>query len=269
VNYDKYILSTGIHYISNSGRDERGKYHGGAAGDQSGHEWELKAWYSRPWTVVLRYPDIKVGLKIARLGVAAALNDKIGYDQYQRTTYWKALEKAGYDPSRIDAPCEEDCTAGVTANCKAAGCLLGIPSLQNLPVDTYSGNMRARFVQAGFKALTASKYLSGPDYLLPGDILLCENHHAATNVTYGRRVRPADTPADGAGGTVVITGGTVYVRAAPGLSAPALGVAAQGQALPYRGVTRAADGRDWHGVAFRGREGWVSCRYSRREGVGA
>ena len=43
-SYDKYIMSTGTHYISNSGKDENGTYHGGKAGDQSGHEWGLKKW---------------------------------------------------------------------------------------------------------------------------------------------------------------------------------------------------------------------------------
>jgi peptidoglycan hydrolase-like protein with peptidoglycan-binding domain len=140
---------------------------------------------------VLRYPDIAVGLKIADLGCAAALNDKIGYDQWQRTTYWTQLQKAGYDPSNITVACEEDCTAGVTANVKAVGYLMDIKTLQNLPTDTYSGNMRSRFVAAGFKALTASKYLISPNYLLPGDILLYEGHHAATNITYGKDVRPS------------------------------------------------------------------------------
>ncbi|MBO7670964.1 MAG: peptidoglycan-binding protein [Oscillospiraceae bacterium] len=198
-SYDKYIMSTGTHYISNSGKDENGTYHGGKAGDQSGHEWELKAWYSRPWTVILRYPDINVGLLIARLGCAAALNNKIGYDQYQRTTYWKQLQAAGYDPSRITEPCEEDCTAGVTANVKAAGYLMNIPKLKDLPTSVYSGSMRATFVNAGFKALTASKYTGSPNYLLPGDILLYEGHHAATNVTYGKNVRPSKAPETPAG----------------------------------------------------------------------
>lgn len=194
VDYNKYILSTGTHYISNSGQDENKGYHGGKAGDQTGKEWQLKAWYNRPWSVVLRYPDIAVGLKIADLGCAAALNDKVGYDQWQRTTYWTQLQKAGYDPSKITVPCEEDCTAGVTANVKAVGYLIGIKTLQNLPTDTYSGNMRSRFVAAGFKALTASKYLTSPNYLLPGDILLYEGHHAATNITYGKDIRPSETP---------------------------------------------------------------------------
>lgn len=38
INYDKYLMSTGTHYISNSGYDENNKYHGGKAGDQSNHE---------------------------------------------------------------------------------------------------------------------------------------------------------------------------------------------------------------------------------------
>lgn len=197
-NYDKYILSKSPHYISNSGKDENNTYHGGKAGDQTGHEWELKAWYPRPWTVVLRWEDITVALLIARLSCAAALNDKIGYDQWQRNTYWAELQKAGYDPSKIATACEEDCTAGVSANVKAAGALLGIKALQKLPLCS-SRNMRQEFVAAGFKALTASKYLTGPDYLLPGDILLYESHHAAANVSYGVKVWPEggeipDTP---------------------------------------------------------------------------
>lgn len=186
--YEKYIYSTGTHYIANSGKDENNAYHGGKAGDQTGHEFELKKWYSRPWTVVLRYPDAAVALLIARLGCAAALNDRIGYDQDQRGTYWAQLQKAGYDPSKITVACEEDCTAGVSANVKAAGALLGIKALENLPLCS-SRNMKQAFVKAGFVALTASKYLTGPDCLFPGDILLCENHHAATNVTCGRSVR--------------------------------------------------------------------------------
>ena len=187
-NYDKYILSKSPHYISNSGKDENNQYHGGKAGDQSGHEWELKKWYSRPWTVVLRYPDAAVALLIARLGCAAALNDRIGYDQDQRGTYWTQLQKAGYDPSKITAACEEDCTAGVSANVKAAGALMGIQALENLPLCS-SRNMKQKFTAAGFQALTASKYLTGTENLFPGDILLYESHHAATNVTCGRSVR--------------------------------------------------------------------------------
>ncbi len=185
-DWEKYIDSVGTHWISNSGQDERGQYKGGKAGDQSGKEWALCKWYSRPWTVVLRWPDPAVGVKIAQLGIAAALNDKIGYDQGQRGTYWTQLQAAGYDPSRITVACEEDCTAGVSANVKAAGYLLGIKALAEIGSGTSSRNMRSRFTAAGFLALTDAKYLKGYDYLQPGDILLYEGHHAATNVTRGK-----------------------------------------------------------------------------------
>lgn len=192
INYPKYLDSTGTHWIANSGHDENGRYHGGQAGDQTGHEAELKAWYNRPWTVVLRYPDPAVGLEIAKLEIAMCLNPKVGYDQYQRVTYWKELVAADYDPSAIATPCEQDCTGGTTANVKAAGHILGIQTLEDIPVDTYSGNMKARFTKAGFRALTDSKYLTGPKYLLPGDVLLYEGHHAAVNITRGSKAGKAE-----------------------------------------------------------------------------
>lgn len=188
-NYKKYICSTGTHYISNSGGDEKGGTKGGKAGDQTGREWQLKKWYSRPWTCVLRWPNINVGTLIAQLGIDAALNNKIGYDQYQRDTYWTQLKKVGYFPAKIVTPCEEDCTAGVNANVHAAGYLLGIKAIQKIKATGIrSTNMRSNYKKAGFQVLTDKKYLTGYQYLLPGDILLYDNHHACTNVTAGKKV---------------------------------------------------------------------------------
>ena len=184
----KYINSTGTHYISNSGHDEHNAYRGGQAGDQIGTEWQMRSWYNRPWTVVLRYPDQKVALKIAQLGIDAALNDKIGYDQGQNRTYLNQLKAVGWESARITVPCEADCSAGVCANITAAGYLLGIDALKN-HTGTYTGNMKNALVKAGFKALTDSKYLTSGNYLLPGDILLNENHHTATNITIGSKVK--------------------------------------------------------------------------------
>lgn len=195
IDFNKYILSVGTHYISNTGHDENGKYHGGQAGDQGG-EYTLRKWYPRPWSVVLRWPDQTVALKIAQNAIAAALNDKIGYDQYQRDTYWTALKNAGYNPTNVNVKCETDCTASTVANIKAVGYVLGVTVLKDLPLDTYSANMKARFVKAGFKALTDSKYLKSPDYLLLGDVLLYEGHHAAINVTCGKAVRSVWHPGD-------------------------------------------------------------------------
>ena len=184
----KYINSTGTHYISNSGSDENGAYSGGQAGDQTGKEWRMREWYNRPWTCVLRYPDQKVALKIAQLAIDAALNDHIGYDQSQNRTYLAQLKTVGWEPSRITVNCEADCSAGVCANVTAAGYLLGIKALQN-HTGTYTRNMRSALTKAGFQLLTDSKYLISGDYLLPGDILLNDGHHTATNVTVGKKVK--------------------------------------------------------------------------------
>ena len=191
--YARYINSTGTHYISNSGSDENGSYTGGQAGDQTGKEWQMRSWYNRPWSCVLRYPDQKVALKIAQLAIDAALNDKVGYDQSQNRTYLKQLKAVGWEPSKITVACEADCSAGVCANVTAAGYLLGISALQN-HTGTYTGNMRSALTKAGFTLLTDSKYLTSGDYLLPGDILLNDGHHTATNVTIGKKVNDQWNP---------------------------------------------------------------------------
>ena len=183
-----YMLSVGTHYISNNGADENGSYSGGAAGDQTGREWQLRPWYAYPWNCVLRHPDQLIAQKIAELSIQAALNDSIGYDQGQRESYWNCLKAAGYDPSKIAVPCEADCSAGVCANVRAAGYLLGNKALQEHKA-TYTGNMREAFRKAGFVVLTEGKYLTSPDHLLPGDILLNDRNHTAVSCTVGSQVR--------------------------------------------------------------------------------
>lgn len=172
--------------ISNSGHDERGKYSGGKAGDQTGTEWAIIPWYSRPWNVVLRYPDRKVGNVIATLAIYAAQNNLIGYNQNNRTSYWKHLKNSNFDPRQITIACNDDCSAGVAANVKATGYILGISALKNVSEDNYTGSLRKALTNAGFVALTDSKYLNGYDYLLSGDILLYEGHHTATNLGVGK-----------------------------------------------------------------------------------
>ena len=171
--------------ISNSGHDERGKYSGGVAGDQTGGEWARINWYNRPWNVVLRYPDITVGALMAQLAGEAADNNKIGYDQNQRRTFHNQLKAVGWFPKAITTACESDCSAGVTAIAIAVGNILGLEKLKNLSPDIYTGNMKSAFKNAGFLALTESKYLTSDKYLLPGDVLLYEGHHTAINLDWG------------------------------------------------------------------------------------
>lgn len=197
---DNFIGGRDMSLISNSGHDENGKYLGGKAGDQTGTEWALIPWYNRPWKCVLRHPDAKVRAKLAELGVKAAKNNLVGYDQNQRGTYWQHLKASNYDPAQITIACEADCSAGVIANIKATGYLLGIDALKNISA-TYTGNLRAGAKAAGFQVLTESKFLTGPDYLLAGDILLNDSHHTATNVQDGAKVGGSGNANSGSGGT--------------------------------------------------------------------
>lgn len=192
VNFNNYYNK-----LSNSGVDERGQYAGGQAGDQGG-EWTICDWYQYSWgggwKCVLRYPDAKVRELIAELAIEAANNNKIGYDQDQRYTYWNQLQNSGYRPSKITVACEADCSAGVIANTKAAGYLLGVTALKNLNA-TYTGNMRSGFKAAGFQVLTDSKYLTSSAYLLPGDIILNDNYHTVTNLGIGSKTGTSSSSA--------------------------------------------------------------------------
>lgn len=169
--------------ISNSGKDEKGKYTGGKAGDQTHEEWNIRDWYDRPWTAVLRYPDPEVRNLIAELAEKAANNDHIGYDQWERTTFWKQLEASGYDPANITVDCESDCSAGVAAIVKAVGFLKGIDKLKNVPETMYTGNERKNLKNAGFEAITDPNYLKSDANLVRGDILLYHNSKSGSGHT--------------------------------------------------------------------------------------
>jgi hypothetical protein len=199
------------HLISSNGHDENGNYSGGQAGDQTGTEWELRSWYSRPWDLVLRYPEENVQAMIAQMGRQAAQNDMIGYDQGERTTFWQQLAAHDYDPSQITVPCESDCSAGVAAIVKATGYRLDIQKLKEVSPHLWTGNMRQALVTAGFGVLTDDKYTSSPDYLLPGDILLNEAHHCAINIFRGSRVDSEMVVEPGTGSDVSVGIGTCTV----------------------------------------------------------
>lgn len=171
--------------ISNCGKDEKGKYTGGRAGDQTGKEWHIIPWYNRPWNCVLRHPDKKVRKLISSMAKASAKNDCIGYDQGQRLTFWEQLKKVEYKVNKIKTNCEADCSSGVCSIIKAVGYRLNNKPLKEIDITT-THYMKNMLKKAGFEVLTDSKYLTSDAYLLKGDILLNEQHHTATNVTDGK-----------------------------------------------------------------------------------
>ena len=199
--------------VSNCGKDENGGWHGGRAGDQTGKEYWIIPWYDYGQTQTARHPDARVRETIARLARDAAENDRIGYDQGQRTTFWEQLKAAGYEPSRIKTPCEADCSSSTAAIVKAAGHLLGDAKLKAVSEWMWTGNEREQLKRAGFTILTSG--VRNPSTLMAGDIQFNDDKH--TNV-YLTESTPRRLDVDGAIGPLTIrewqtqTGGAIDGR---------------------------------------------------------
>lgn len=130
---------------------------------------------------------------LATLSIYAAENNNAGYDQNQRTTYWTALNKADLDPRKIKTPCEEDCSAGVLANTRAALELTGHHKwAANINIHGYTGNMSGiiRSCGAKVKVFTDYSHTHSTQYLRPGDILLNTSYHTCVNLGWGSKMTP-------------------------------------------------------------------------------
>ncbi|MDO4332539.1 MAG: SH3 domain-containing protein [Eubacteriales bacterium] len=264
--------------ISNCGHDENNKYSGGTAGDQTGTEWAIINWYNRPWKCVLRHPDAKVRAKIAELAKAAANNNKIGYDQSQRGTFWTQLQKANYNPANITTACEADCSSGVSAIVKAVGYLLNITLLKNVNASLTTSGMRAAFKNAGFTVLTDSKYLTSDAYLLEGDILLNDGAHTATNLTNGSMATASDgTKVDIkvdaaqkfdkslAGKYKVTASDFLALRAGAGTSKTELARMKTNETVQCYGYYTSVSGTKWLYIVYNGITGFASSAYLKKQ----
>ena len=186
------------------------------------------------------------------------------------------MKSAGYDPSKITVACESDCSAGVIANTKAVGNLLGIPALANVNA-TYTGNMRSGFKAAGFTVLTDAKYTNGCSYLLPGDILLYDAAHTATNITVGSNVRnhggaavtpqPAPAAPSGPGkdekwkGVVTVNGLNVRKWAGTEHGTCSFSPLNTGNKIGVCDSLKASDGSLWYYIKYNGKYGFVHSKY--------
>lgn len=148
----------------------------GQAGDQTGKEVCVRSWYSKPWTVLLRYPDRSVRQKIAEIAEILANDNLIGYDQNERNSLHDVLKACDYDLNTFflrGQKVETDCSAFVTCVCIAAG-IKGLEYAGNAPTTS---TMKSVFKKSGFEVLTDEKYVTQSDYLSEGDILLKPSSH--------------------------------------------------------------------------------------------
>lgn len=196
--------------ISNCGSNEFGGVSGGSPGDQTGGEYHVMNWYSRPWNCVLRYPDLNAGIKIAQIARDAANNNNIGYDQPRRMTFYNRLKEVKWNPSAIKTKCDADCSSSSATCIVAAGNLLNNSQLANVSPSLTTHYMRSALRSAGFMLLTDSRYLTSDAYLLPGDILLNDGAHAAVNLDAGSKSGSDVVVSDGSGDVGYGYGGNLY-----------------------------------------------------------
>lgn len=150
--------------------DERGRASGGAAGDQTGLEVKVGRWYYFRQNCILRFKDRNKAAKAAQICRGIANNNKVGYDQNQRTTLYSELARAGWDPAKITKPVETDCSAEMAAIVNAVGI--------KVSKDLWTGNMKKALYNTGaFYLYTGAAYTQSDRLLMTGDIILNEASH--------------------------------------------------------------------------------------------
>lgn len=172
--------------IGQASIDERGKITGGAAGNQSGSELNTRSWYANGWTLLIRPKSETAAKKMAAACRAGVANKHIGYDQSQRNTLREYAKLAGWDLSKIVDNCETDCSAFMAVCAEAAGIDMRKTYTAGNAPATFQ--MRAQWAKTGaFEMLTDAKYLTSPDYLLEGDVLVNESRHTVMVLSSGAK----------------------------------------------------------------------------------
>lgn len=169
------LVSSMAVMIGQASSDERGRYVGGAAGNQSGTELNMRAYYNMPWDRgLIRFKSGTAAAKCAAAMRAAVGNMNIGYDQGQRNTLLPLARAAGWDLSKVYQACETDCSALAGVCGIAAGAPEGaIYAGGNL---CYTGNIVERFRATGLVEVFGAGYAASASNLQDGDILVSSSH---------------------------------------------------------------------------------------------
>lgn len=163
--------------IGHASIDENKKTKGGNAGDQTGREVFKRSWYSKPWNAVLRIKDDRMAESMAQCCEYICDSNLVGYDQNQRNTLRKELQRVGWNLQRLTTPCETDCSAFMAVCAEYAGVPISEQYINgNAPT---TANMVVKFFNTGmFDVLTDTIYLSNENNLKRGDILVGKGHTA-------------------------------------------------------------------------------------------
>lgn len=145
----------------------------GQKGDQTTKEVTLSNWTNRGWNILLRPKDSIKAEIMAQSCEAGCANNNIGYSQSTRNTLRQEAMKVNFDLSKVGL-CNCDCSSFMSVCAESAN--IAIPyNYGNAPTTR---TMRTAFMSTGeFDLLTDSIYLTSPNFLKRGDILVKEGSH--------------------------------------------------------------------------------------------
>lgn len=158
--------------IGHASCDERGLTRGGQIGDQK-NEVGFRDWYNKGWTCLLRPKDPNKAETMARSCEIVCNNPACGYDQSTRNSLRQEAIKTNFDFTKIGL-CNCDCSSFMSVCAESAG--IAIPyNGGNAPTTS---TMRTAFMSTGeFDLLLDTVYLTSPNFLKRGDILIAEGKH--------------------------------------------------------------------------------------------
>ena len=183
-------------YIAHASIAENGKVTGGIAGDQTGKEACIRAWYSKPWQYVLRITNEAVRKQFANNMIDLAKNNNVGYDQNGRNTLLTQAIKVNFDIAKIVVKCECDCSSAITVCILAAIYkVLGKEAYQKAyAVLVVSGNcattstLRNRLNKLSMINVHSSKdYTGSTSKAVYGDIYIKEGSHVVCYIDDGKK----------------------------------------------------------------------------------
>lgn len=252
-------------YIGNAVGDEHGKASGGEPGDQTGKELRIQPWYlnKKGWRV-FRPKSYEVAQKLADDMRAACDNPAIGYDQKQRNTLYTVADQVGFDCSKVDKPCECDCSSLVRVCLAYAG--------------IKTGNFNTASEPSVLKKTGAFDEMIGPEYtdesgwLKTGDILVTTvKGHTAIVLNNGDHVdpRPPEPPQPEPPEPdppelkwyVEVLGNSVRVRKKDNKLSRTVFIAHKGDLLPYVGPAPSG----WYQINSDRGDGYITnkAKYTR------
>lgn len=161
--------------IGQASCDERGRYVGGQAGNQSGTELNIREAYLRNWHTLIWFNDPARALRCGQAMAEAVANTNIGYDQGERNTILSLVRAVGWVLSKIANACECDCSSlGGVCGIATGAAESAIYAGGNL---CYTGNIVARFAATGLvTCYTSADYVKSTVKWQVGGILVSDMH---------------------------------------------------------------------------------------------